>query len=76
MIGRGGVMTDPLELMADLLVAEGRALIDRRTAQRSVDRKGSHSDIVCDADRASEACILEMLAARAPHDAVLSEEAA
>jgi myo-inositol-1(or 4)-monophosphatase len=57
-----------------LLRAGGEVLLDRRAGRRELTRKRSQSDLVSDADRASEAAILDRLRDVAPDDAVLSEE--
>ncbi|MBI3181840.1 MAG: inositol monophosphatase [Myxococcales bacterium] len=51
----------------------GKVLVDRLKGERTIDRK-REIDLVTDADRASEAELLEFLRARRPGDAVLAEE--
>jgi myo-inositol-1(or 4)-monophosphatase len=63
-----------LDVVRELLVDAGRVLVAHRTAERTVERKSSHWNLVSDADRAAEECLIERLARLAPDDAVLSEE--
>jgi myo-inositol-1(or 4)-monophosphatase len=75
-----GVMTDPapasdrLEIIDLLLRRGGAVLLAERGKQRTIEEKRSASDIVTDADRASERAILGALAWRARGDGWLSEE--
>jgi myo-inositol-1(or 4)-monophosphatase len=56
--------------------AAGQVLVDRFHGARTIEFKGDtgHADFVTDADRASEALILETLAREVPGHAVLAEE--
>ena len=72
-------MSDPLsELLAAATGAAragGAILLERLAHARTVSFKGgSRSDLVTDADRASEAVIVEYLAARYPTHAIVAEE--
>lgn len=64
-----------LDAIAEVLRVGGDELTRRRGLQRRVERKRSVMDVVTDADLASEAAILARIAAIAPDDGVLSEEA-
>jgi myo-inositol-1(or 4)-monophosphatase len=74
------VTPDPGELLELALGLAGRAsslLLDARTRPNSgVDTKTSASDLVSDADRASEALIVSGILAVRPDDAILAEEGA
>ena len=63
-----------LDIVRELLLDAGRVLVAHRTAERTIERKSSHWNLVSDADRAAEQCLLSGLRRLAPHDAVLSEE--
>lgn len=69
---------DPRDLLALAVEAAHRAgevLLGRfRHAARGVGTKSSPTDLVSDADRASEELVMKMLAARRPDDGVLTEE--
>lgn len=60
--------------MTELLHCGAAELMGRRSDGRTFVRKRSQSDLVTDADRASEEAILARLARLAPEDAILSEE--
>jgi myo-inositol-1(or 4)-monophosphatase len=69
---------DPAELLREATsVAEeaGQLLLDRLNQERTVSTKSSLTDMVTDADRASEALIVGRLAKDRPGDEVLTEEA-
>lgn len=65
-----------LRTLAEVVArAAGQVLTDRFHLARTVDFKGEgRSDLVTDADRASEAVILDWLAREVPQHAVLAEE--
>ncbi len=68
-------MSEHLPLAQHLVRAAGALLRDRFHATRTIDFKGdNHADLVTDADRASEALILEVLQREVPQHAVLAEE--
>ena len=68
-------MTDYLPLAQQLVRAAGAVLRDRFHDARTIDFKGDNrADLVTDADRASEALILEVLKREVPEHAVLAEE--
>ncbi|MEE8390746.1 MAG: inositol monophosphatase family protein [Anaerolineae bacterium] len=52
----------------------GQIIVDRYSAKRDIEFKG-YRDIVTDADIAAEASVLDMIRARFPDHAILSEEA-
>jgi myo-inositol-1(or 4)-monophosphatase len=62
------------DVIAELLRQAGGVLLERLSSERVLERKTSHVDLVSDADRAAEDCILERLSTLAPDDAVISEE--
>lgn len=70
-----------LDLAVSIAVEAGRLLSDRfsaagptRAVTDSVRSKSSRTDLVTEADQASERFIVSRLAAARPHDAVLAEE--
>ena len=63
-----------LDLLTELLHVGGRELMDRRSDPRTFEKKRSQSDLVTDADRASEEIILNRLRQLAPQDGIVSEE--
>lgn len=73
-------MTDPspraLLVLAEVTAREAGALLLhlRTTARTDVGTKSSATDMVSDADRASERLIVARLLAARPHDAILGEE--
>jgi myo-inositol-1(or 4)-monophosphatase len=52
----------------------GKILAERFLGERTIELKGSPSNLVTDADQASEAALLPFLRARYPHHAILAEE--
>jgi myo-inositol-1(or 4)-monophosphatase len=69
-------MPEPRELVeacAEAARRGGAVLLERFGGRRTIDYKGG-IDLVTDADRASEAALLEFLAVRFPGAAVLAEE--
>ncbi len=82
--GRVGLAGSPLPLATALAgvaveVAEAAGLVLRGGAGRarqSVETKSSETDMVTDVDRASEALVARLLAARRPDDGLLGEEGA
>jgi myo-inositol-1(or 4)-monophosphatase len=70
-----GVVTD--RELAERAVREGAAAtLAVRERDLAVQRKSSAADLVSAADRASEAAIVELLAAERPDDAIVGEEGA
>ena len=68
-------MSEYLPLAQQLVRAAGAVLRARFHQARTIEFKADNrADLVTDADRASEALILEMLAREVPHHAVLAEE--
>ncbi|MGV3625808.1 MAG: inositol monophosphatase family protein [Archangium sp.] len=68
-------MSAALRELAEAIAREaGAVLKDRFEKTRSVEFKGRDTDLVTDADHASEALILARLASEVPTHAVLSEE--
>ena len=68
-------MSEFLPLAQRLVRAAGAVLKERFHAARTIDIKGGNgADLVTDADRASEALLLELLAREVPGHAVLAEE--
>jgi myo-inositol-1(or 4)-monophosphatase len=65
--------TDLAAACADAARRGGAVLVERWGRARTVDKKGT-IDLVTDADRASEAAVLGLLAERFPRAAVLAEE--
>ncbi len=61
-------------LAADLAREAGALLSAHRVGPLRIESKGSASDMVTDADRASEALIVEALSAARPQDGLLGEE--
>jgi len=69
--------TGLLDLAVDAARAAGALLLERARAPRTgVSTKSSATDMVSDADRASEALIVEGILAARPDDAILGEEGA
>jgi myo-inositol-1(or 4)-monophosphatase len=64
---------DPLAFISALARDAGALLRDRLDAPRSIEQKRPH-DLVTDADRASEALIVERIRAAFPSAAILGEE--
>ena len=68
-------MREFLPLAQRIARAAGAVLRERFDQARTVEFKGSNrADLVTDADKASEALIIEWLAREVPHHAVLAEE--
>ena len=68
-------MADPfLEVAVDAARRAGGLLLDRLGALRTIDYKGSPSNIVTEMDRQAEALIVETIAGRFPDHAILAEE--
>lgn len=69
-------MNDLRQLAEAIARAAGAVLVERFHATRTIEIKGdtAHADLVTDADRASEAVMLEWLAREVPGHAVLAEE--
>lgn len=75
--GAGAVDTDPaalLDLAVEAAEAAGAALRRWFGDAGAVETKSSSTDLVSDADEASEALLVERLQAARPHDAILGEE--
>src|SRR5512138_2990619 len=73
---RGGKVSETTDLMqacAEAVRRGGAVLRERFGERRTIEYKGG-IDLVTDADKASEAALLEFLRARAPGAAVLAEE--
>ncbi|HTT70294.1 MAG TPA: inositol monophosphatase family protein [Anaeromyxobacteraceae bacterium] len=67
--------TELMQLCAEAARLGGTVLRDAFGRRRTIEYKGSgRIDLVTDADRASEAALLEFLGARCPGAAILSEE--
>ncbi len=64
------------ELAADAARMAGQLLLERVAAgaERDISSKSTPTDLVSEADRASERAIRELLAARRPHDGFVGEE--
>ena len=63
-----------IDFVSELLQGAGGLLLERRLQPREIDFKTRHSDLVTDADRASEAHLLSAIHGAFPRDAVVSEE--
>ncbi len=64
-----------LQIATDAAQAAGQELVARLPRARTVDfKEGARTNLVTDADRASEAVILDVLAQRCPTHAILAEE--
>lgn len=68
------VLTDPLEFAVDLACEAGAILLDRFGGPLEVTKKSHRNDLVTDADRASEAHIVEAIRDAFPASAILIEE--
>jgi myo-inositol-1(or 4)-monophosphatase len=67
--------TELLDLAVDIARSAGDLLLDHfRKPAQDVEAKSTPTDLVSAADRASEALVLDMIAAKRPDDGVLSEE--
>jgi myo-inositol-1(or 4)-monophosphatase len=62
------------EIAVELATGAGQVIRDRRREAFTIDTKSTPTDVVTDVDRSTEAYILDRLASRRPHDAILGEE--
>ena len=69
-------LVELLDLAVDLAHGAGRIVRDRQADDLAVAAKSTPTDLVTEADRASERFLVEQLSARRPGDAVLGEEGA
>ncbi|HKY51767.1 MAG TPA: inositol monophosphatase family protein [Candidatus Limnocylindria bacterium] len=68
-------MPEPMAVAIDAARAAGRQLLDSfEGVPTGVDAKSSHTDLVSDADRASETIIVSALRWAFPEDAIVAEE--
>jgi len=69
-------LTDELLAVAGEAAASAAALIAAEAGQRRVhvSTKSSPTDLVSEVDRGAERCVVDLLDARRPHDAILAEE--
>ena len=65
---------DPLETAVAVAMEAGALLLDRLQRPREIAEKSQRADLVTDADRASEAAIVERLRAAYPRAVILAEE--
>jgi myo-inositol-1(or 4)-monophosphatase len=65
---------DPLDFATVLAREAGAILLDRFGKPLEVERKGHRNDLVTDADRASEAHIIDAIRGRYPESTILIEE--
>ena len=63
-----------LALALEVAYEAGRLLVEERPDVVSADVKSSPTDMVTEMDRASEALLVERIAAARPHDGILGEE--
>jgi myo-inositol-1(or 4)-monophosphatase len=70
------VTTDLLALAVSAAEEAGRLLLEHQGRRLTVETKSSATDPVSEADRASEALVVERIRARRPDDAIVGEEAA
>jgi myo-inositol-1(or 4)-monophosphatase len=68
------VKTDRLDLIGSLLRRGGNVLLEQRALKRTIVSKRSVSDLVTDADYASEEAMLDTLVSAVPDDGWLTEE--
>ena len=68
-------MPEPMTVAIDAARAAGRQLIESFEGEATgVDAKSSHTDLVSDADRESEAAIVSAIRSAFPEDAIVAEE--
>lgn len=70
----GQLSADPVGIAEEAARAAGALLLERFGTERALDSKSSPTDLVSEADLLAERAIRDVLAARAPDDAIMGEE--